>query len=133
MGHTTSRGAVALAVVMSITIPLSATAKGAWSCGYEDIAGIERADAVREATLSQKFYVTDDGRVEVGKIVVEDGRPPCGIALVQGVREKLGLKPDARVAKTSKREEPPQPQLTTELRHWSLSPLRRVRLDLPDC
>ncbi|MEC7763880.1 MAG: hypothetical protein VX874_18400 [Pseudomonadota bacterium] len=119
---------------MSISVPHIATAKGSWTCGYEDIAGIERADEVREATLSQKFYVTDDGRVEVVRIVVEDQRPPFWIALVHGVREKLGLRPDERVAKALTRDEKkPQPQINTELHNWSLSPLKRVRLDVPDC
>jgi hypothetical protein len=119
---------------MSLSAPLAATAKGSWDCGYEDIAGIERADEVREATLSQRFYVTDDGRVEVVRIVVEDARPPFWAALVQGVREKLGLGPDQRIAKSLvTKPEKPQPQMNTELRNWSLSPLKRVRLDVPDC
>lgn len=123
-----------MAVVMSISIPHMASAKGSWTCGYEDIAGIEQAEAVREATLSQKFYVTDDGRVEVVEIVVEERNTPFWVAIVEGIRDKLGLGADERVAKSlAARTDATRPKLNTELHNWSLSPLKRVRLDQPEC
>lgn len=136
MGLKNTRGAIAIAIVIGAVAPQTLLAKGSWQCGADDISKLERVEAERQATLSQRFYVTDEGRVEIVKIVIEGAdRRPFWETLVAGVRERLGLgaKSNGATALAARRAAPARPQINTELRDWALSPLRPAKFELPDC
>lgn len=129
MGQWNFLGAAAFAVAVAITLPTSATAKSAWSCGFSDVSELVQVEAQREAALQQRIFITDDGRLEQVRIIVDEP-PRRRDLLAADLKRRLGL---VRDALTGALERQPA-TLKTELADWSLSPLGRMRQDLrPGC
>ncbi|MAM60933.1 hypothetical protein [Maritimibacter sp. UBA3975] len=117
---------------MAATTPQNALAKGAWECGFEDVRAVEEVRAQREATLSQRYFVTDEGRVEVVRIVVEPPRRwPFLDLLALDLKRRLGITTGegfvGRFLGVEGRVEQATADINTELRDWELSPVKRVR------
>jgi hypothetical protein len=132
MGHYKHWGAVAFAIALGVTAPEGAFAKGAWNCGFEDVRAIEEQAAEREQTLAQRYYVTDEGRVEVVRIVVDEPRKkPLIELLALDLKRRLGITTGegfvGRFLGVEGRVEQATSDINTELRDWALSPVKRVR------
>ncbi|MBV7378222.1 hypothetical protein [Maritimibacter dapengensis] len=128
MGHVKLGSAVILAAGITLVAMQPAKALGAWECtGVED--AVARAEADREAMLSQRFVVTPEGRVDIVRIEVEQPAHPGSIFERVG-REVLnrlgfGAKPMDREAALRR----------TALHDWTLSPMRPKRFShrFTDC
>lgn len=99
----------------------AAHALGAWECARVEDA-VARAEADREAMLSQRFVVTSDGQVDIVRIEVEAPREPRTIfeRIGRDVLKRLGLDATPKDRGAALRR--------TALHDWSLSPLRPKRI-----
>jgi hypothetical protein len=98
---------------------------GSWECVAIDGAKDTVSDAATQATLSKKFFVKNDGSLQVVDVVVEAPAPKRTVyeVIVDGLVEVLGIQAPRqfvdRVARADRKEGRPP-----EAIYWALSPTK---------